>query len=112
MPNGLEYRQLILPAQNAIPIENGLRFHGNTPVCVPSPGLASLSRYVCSPRVRFTGRMLDATKKAICVPEHVIDFCNLEIVGRVGDSPIHEGPGEGSRHANPSKCWHSVYGTG
>src|SRR6266446_6850909 len=39
--NGLEYRPLMVRAQNAIPVENGYRFHGCTPVCVPSPGLTS-----------------------------------------------------------------------
>src|SRR6266446_1533336 len=40
--NGLEYRPLMVRAQNAIPVENGYRFHACTPVCVPSSGLTSL----------------------------------------------------------------------
>src|SRR6266446_4563929 len=42
--NGLEYRPLMVCAQNAIPVDNGYRFHGCTPLYVPSPDLASLRR--------------------------------------------------------------------
>jgi hypothetical protein len=43
------------------------------------------------------------------MPETVIDEYSLEIAGRAGDTPIHHGLGEGSRHANLSESWHSVY---
>jgi hypothetical protein len=46
------------------------------------------------------------------MPEFGFDEYTLELAGREGDRPIHEGPGEGGRRANPSKCWHFVYRTG
>ena len=56
--------------------------------------------------------MLDATEKAIGLPGAVQEQDSLEVPGKVGDMPNHEGRGEGSRHANLSECWHSVYETG
>jgi hypothetical protein len=66
----------------------------------------------CSLRILFTGKMLAATKKAICMPESVIDEYSLEVTGRVGDTPIHEPFGDFSRSANLSECWHFVRWTG
>jgi hypothetical protein len=63
----------------------------------------------CSLRILFTGKMLAATRIAICMPETVIDGYSLEIAGRVGDTPIHESLGDASRNANLSECWHPVY---
>jgi hypothetical protein len=56
--------------------------------------------------------MLDATKKAICMPEIVIDEYSLEITGRVGDTAIHESLGELRRNASLSESWHSVHRIG
>jgi hypothetical protein len=47
--------------------------------------------------------MLAATKKAICMPETVTDEYSLEIVGSVGDTPIHESLGDVSGNANLSE---------
>src|SRR5882762_8445343 len=102
----------MLLAQNAIPVENGWRFHGCTPVCVPSPGLASCHVDACSLRILFTGKMPVATKKAICMPETVSDQYSLEVTGRVEDAPIHESLGDVSRSANLSESWHSVHRIG
>src|SRR6266566_1626190 len=66
----------------------------------------------CSLRILFTGKMLAATRKAICMPETVSDQCSLEIAGRVGDTPIHESLDDVSRTANLSESWHSVHRTG
>src|SRR6266851_61606 len=66
----------------------------------------------CSLRILFTGEMTAATKKAICVPETVIDQCSLESAGRVGDTPIHEPFGDFSRNAIVSESWHSVHRIG
>jgi hypothetical protein len=60
----------------------------------------------------FTREMLAATKKAICMPETVGDEYNVEVAGRVADTPIHDGLGQGNRHANLSEFWHSVYWVG
>jgi hypothetical protein len=57
----------------------------------------------CSLRIPFTGKMLAATKKAICMPETVTDEYSLEIVGSVGDTPIHESLGDVSGNANLSE---------
>ncbi len=57
----------------------------------------------CSLRILFTGKMLAATRKAICMPETVIDEFSLEIAGRVGDTRIHESLGDVSRNANLSE---------
>jgi hypothetical protein len=38
--------------------------------------------------------MLTATKRAIGMPETVIDEYRFEIAGRAGDTPIHESLGE------------------
>ena len=65
-----------------------------------------------SPRILFTREMSDATKKAICMPELVVDEYFLEIVGTLGDKLIHASIGEGSRRAVLSECWHSVHWTG
>jgi len=66
----------------------------------------------CSLRIPFTGKMLAASKKAICMPETVIDEYSLEIAGNVGDTPIQESLGDVSRNANLSGGWHSVYSAG
>jgi len=66
----------------------------------------------CSLRILFTGKMLAATKKAICMPETVIDEYSLDIAGRMGDTPIHESLGDVSRNANLSESWHSVHRIG
>jgi len=66
----------------------------------------------CSLRILFTGKMLAATKKAICMPETVSDEYGLEIAGRVRDTPIHESLGDVSRNANLSESWHSVHRIG
>ena len=65
-----------------------------------------------SPRILFTREMSDATKKAICMPELVVDEYSLELAGRVGDRLIRTCIGEGSRRAVLSECWHSVHWTG
>jgi hypothetical protein len=62
----------------------------------------------CSLRVLITGKMLTATKEAICIPETVSDEYTLEIAGRAGDTPIHESLGDVGRNANLSECWQSV----
>ncbi len=66
----------------------------------------------CSLRILFTGKMLAATKKAICMPETVSDEYGLEIAGRVGDTPIHESLGDVRRNANLSESWHPVHRIG
>jgi hypothetical protein len=38
------------------------------------------------------------------MPGTVIDEYSLEIAGRVGDTPIHQGLCKGSQHANLSEC--------
>ena len=58
---------------------------------------------VCSLRILFARKMPDATKKAICMPETVMDEYRLEIVGRVGDTPIYESSGDFHRNANVSE---------
>jgi hypothetical protein len=62
----------------------------------------------CSLRILLTGKMPVATKKAIRVPEAVGDENSLEVVGRAGDTLIHERLGDVKRHANLSDCCHSV----
>ena len=57
----------------------------------------------CWLQIPFTGKMLAATKKAICIPEAVIDEYRLEIASRVGDTPIHESLGHVSRNTNLSE---------
>src|SRR5712691_7031291 len=54
----------------------------------------------CSLRILFTEKMPATAKKAICMPETVPHEHGLEIAGRVGDTTIHEGLGDGSRHVN------------
>jgi hypothetical protein len=44
----------------------------------------------CSLRILFTGKTPAATNKAICVPEAVRDENNLEVLGRAGDTLIHD----------------------
>src|SRR5712692_1860933 len=66
----------------------------------------------CSLRILFTGKMPAATRKAIGMPETLIDEYNLEITGRVGDTPIHASLGDVSRNANLSESWHSVHRIG
>jgi hypothetical protein len=61
---------------------------------------------------RSTRKMLAATRKAICMPETVRDEYNVEVAGRVADTPIHDGLGQVNRHANLSEFWHSVYWIG
>ena len=73
--------------------------------------LLSASRFLAWPRSRvdtcplrilFTRKMLDAHRSAICIPELVSNESALEIAGRMGDRPIHEGLGEGRRDADLS----------
>jgi hypothetical protein len=47
--------------------------------------------------------MPDASEKAICMPATVMDEYGLEIVGRVGDTPIYESLGDFHRNANLSE---------
>lgn len=54
----------------------------------PSPGPASLS-LSRSLQILFTRKMLDATRKAIGMPEAVIDGYSFETTGRVGDTSVH-----------------------
>lgn len=57
----------------------------------------------CSMRILFAGKMTAATRKAICMPETMIDEYNLEIVGRVRDTPIHASLGDVSPITNLSE---------
>src|SRR6266550_993649 len=66
----------------------------------------------CPLRNLFTGKMLAATRKAICMPETAIDQCSLEVTGGVGDTPIRESSGDVNRNANLSESWHSVHRIG
>ena len=64
------------------------------------------------PGILVARKSADTYGKAIRMPEPAFDEDRLEITGREGDRPIHEGPGEGSRGVNTSKCWHFVYRAG
>jgi hypothetical protein len=66
----------------------------------------------CRPRNLFTGKMLTAPGKAICMPKTVSDEYSLEIAGSVGDTLVDEPLNEVSRNASLSECWQSVYRTG
>jgi hypothetical protein len=48
----------------------------------------------CPPQILFTGKMAAATKRAIWMPETVIDELSSEIAGRAGDRPIYESLGD------------------
>ena len=50
----------------------------------------------CSLRIPLTGKILTATSEAICMPGTVIGEYSLEIAGRAGDTPIHQGLCKGS----------------
>jgi len=58
----------------------------------------------------FAKKMLDATQKAIGMPETAIDGYNLEIADRVGDARIFVRRYDVSGYANLSECWHSSSG--
>jgi hypothetical protein len=65
-----------------------------------------------SSQILFTRKMLDATKKAIGMPETVIDEYRFEIADRVGDTTVRVRPGHVRRYANLSECWHPVQWAG
>jgi hypothetical protein len=48
----------------------------------------------CWLRILFTVKAPTATKKAICVPESLLDGYSLEVADRVGDRPVHEHLGD------------------
>jgi hypothetical protein len=60
----------------------------------------------------FIRKTLDATKKAIGMPETVIEEYSLGIAGRMGDTPVRVRLGHVSRYANLSEYWHSVQWAG
>jgi hypothetical protein len=66
----------------------------------------------CRPRNLFTGKMLTATRKAICMPKTVSEEYSLETAGSVGDTLVEERLDGVSRNASLSECWHSVYRAG
>jgi hypothetical protein len=70
------------------------------PVCWPGVAV-TLTLAQCE--ILFAGKMPAATRRAICMPETMIDEYNLEIVGSAGDTPILVSLSEVSRNANLSE---------
>src|SRR5258708_6673005 len=66
----------------------------------------------CLFRIRFTGKWEPPLKKAICMPETVIEEYSLEIASSGRHTPIHESLGDVSRNANLSESWHPVHRVG
>lgn len=55
-------------------------------------------------RILLTMKMLDATEKAIGMPESAIGRYPLEIAARVRDTPVRVRLGHVSRYENLSEC--------
>jgi hypothetical protein len=80
----------MMRTQNAIPVENGKRFHGCTPLCVRPFGLAPVSRLRLLAADAILRKNASAIENAIRMPETLRDKYSLDITDSVGDTPIHK----------------------
>jgi hypothetical protein len=80
----------MLPPQDAVPVQKGLRFHDCTPACVFVFQSGVSARWALATRceIRPSRKCQPRLKCAIFVPVIVHGENNLEVAGRVGDTPI------------------------
>jgi hypothetical protein len=103
----------MLPPQNAIPVENGLSFHGGTPVWRPdSQSRAAVTLTLAGCEFYSTGKCQRPLKKAIGVPEIAGSEASLELTGRMRDNIVSGVPWRRQLMSKQSECWHSVYSVG